>query len=743
MKILIHAINGVGLGHIIRTLEVSKALIKLRKDVEIIFVTNSQFPQIISDNGFKYYQLKLNTKDVLESKVYYHDYASYNSLRLIKIIKSEYPDLILFDCELHESVIDFCVKKHIKTSFILRNKNHKHFDAIIKQGVMKKIDMILIPHNKLDVPKSTIAHLKDYDTVSFVGPIIKTRRITLDRNKKSYEKKNERNRKNPLNILITFSAGAGIEDNSELFSKVSNFLAQLKNNGRNIKDRQVKLDIITGPYFKQNYCNLNGFDYKSFEPDMLGKMKEADLIISSAGYNIINEIIYAQTPAILIPVRREEDNQFARAKDMEKKGCAKVVKNSIFQEIEDILLKNKLREMENKFPDILPGNDSAAKKISELLGNKDKLAVLCTNFLPFSDRFISDELDSLQAYEPNIFCINKEYDKEPRFKIFHKEKFISLCTPDFPFIRNKHMNLHKALINWCTEIIRSNNIKLLHAQYLSDALFFLNVKRITNLPLIVSVRGYDLYTLRNIDYSFLFSSTDLFLVRSEKMKKDLISKGCDQTKIIIHHSGIRFDNRFTDKNLSQCKDGNKINILMVGRFVEKKGTLLGIKIFNKVCQKYNNIQLNIIGDGILKEKILLEAEGSPFSEKIKIHGELPNNNVIKIMKQSHILLQPSITAKNGDMEGIPNSVMEAMALGVIVVASNHSGIPEIVKENKTGLIFKEGNLEGAVSKLSFAIENINKLQSMKRDAWNFVEQKFNIIKQTSLLERIYDSILDK
>ena len=97
MKILIHAINGVGLGHIIRTLEIAKALIKLRKDAEVIFVTNSQFPQIISDNGFKYYQLKLNTKQVLENKVSYREYAAYNAVSFINVIKREYPDLVLFE----------------------------------------------------------------------------------------------------------------------------------------------------------------------------------------------------------------------------------------------------------------------------------------------------------------------------------------------------------------------------------------------------------------------------------------------------------------------------------------------------------------------------------------------------------------------------------------------------------------------------------------------------------------------
>ena len=77
------------------------------------------------------------------------------------------------------------------------------------------------------------------------------------------------------------------------------------------------------------------------------------------------------------------------------------------------------------------------------------------------------------------------------------------------------------------------------------------------------------------------------------------------------------------------------------------------------------------------------------------------------------------------------------------MASDHSGIPELVKDKKTGLIFKEGNALEASQRLSFAIENRDGFESIKQNARLLVEKEFNVLRQTSLLEQIYDKLLDR
>ena len=729
MKILIHAINGVGLGHLVRTVQVAKAIRDIRGDLEIVFVTNSEFPGFITKSSFNFHKLKISTKDVLDQKISYEDYLKYNNLHLKKIIEKENPNMILFDSELNESLMDFCIKKKIKISFILREKTKDKFYHLIRSGMLKMIDLVLIPHHKWDLDKECVGELQGYNNVFFVGPIIKTTSNSNIFTQKSSDF---------FKILVTFSGGANIIENREMFNKVSDFLGYLKSNDLRIKGRLVKLNLIVGPFFDKNSCNLHGLEYSSFEYDLMNKMRESDIIISSAGYNIINEIIYTKTPSLLIPLPRKEDDQFARAEKLERMGCAKIVRGSIQEALETTIENNLVEKMKDNFPKLSLGNGMAAKLILTHLEDNIRVAIFRSNWLPLTERCIFDELDILESYEPVIFCLHKDSNFQVKFKLFHKKIFEPLWSKDFPFIKNRDIKLYNKFIRWCSEIITLSNIKVLHAQFLTDGLFFLKIKKLTKLPLIVSVRGFDIYSLRKINLTPLFSQADLFLVRSHTMKKDLIGLGCDCDKIVVHHSGIILPIELR----REVAPLNNIKILMVGRLTEKKGTSFGIETFNGLCRYNNNLALCIIGDGPLRNQVTKKVSESPFSHKIKLLGEVTNQEVLEVMGGSQILLQPSKTARDGDKEGIPNSIMEAMSLGLIVVASDNGSIPEIVENKKTGFIFKENNFEEAINQLRFVIENISELNELKINAFVKVKNEFNIRLQDTKLERIYKKLIE-
>ena len=206
MKLLIHAINGVGLGHVIRTNRIAGTFKELRPDVNIVFVTNTKYSEILKSN-YKTYTLKQDTRAVIERQYSYEDYLQYNTMAISKIISHENPDVVLFDCELNRELLSFCKESSIKTVYILRIPTSERFLAIKKDLVL--FDSIIVPHEETDFPIDQKEYLLELHAV-FVGPIVDLNECSKNNVRK--------------NILITFGSGAEISENAPLFSGVDSFL---------------------------------------------------------------------------------------------------------------------------------------------------------------------------------------------------------------------------------------------------------------------------------------------------------------------------------------------------------------------------------------------------------------------------------------------------------------------------------------------------------------------------------------
>jgi len=212
MKLLIHAINGVGLGHVIRTGRVAEAYQKLHPEDEIIFVTNTKYSVYLEKN-YKTYTLSKDTREVIEGRYTYDEYLRYNAMAISKVISHEQTDIILFDCEINEELLLLCQKNSIRTAYILRIATTEGFLEIKKY--LSLFDAIIVPHEEDEFPSDQKEFLRNL-SATFVGPIIDVH---------DYSEENTRK-----NILITFGSGAGIAENEPLFSAVDSFLGYLRGN---------------------------------------------------------------------------------------------------------------------------------------------------------------------------------------------------------------------------------------------------------------------------------------------------------------------------------------------------------------------------------------------------------------------------------------------------------------------------------------------------------------------------------
>lgn len=242
-------------------------------------------------------------------------------------------------------------------------------------------------------------------------------------------------------------------------------------------------------------------------------------------------------------------------------------------------------------------------------------------------------------------------------------------------------------------------------------------------------------------YDRLFEKGDLFLPISSYWENKLIKLGCDDDKIIVHRMGIDCQKfMFTPR---QPEPDSSIRLVSIARLVEKKGIEYGIRAVAKFSQFYPKIQYDIIGNGELRESLEKLIEKLKVEKIIKLMGWKKRQDVIEILNKSDALLAPSITSNKGDKEGIPVVLMEAMAMGLPVISTYHSGIPELVEDGISGFLVPERDVDGIVEKLSYLIENPKMWSAMGRAGRQRVEDKYDMNKLNDELIQIYKQVCEQ
>jgi colanic acid/amylovoran biosynthesis glycosyltransferase len=148
--------------------------------------------------------------------------------------------------------------------------------------------------------------------------------------------------------------------------------------------------------------------------------------------------------------------------------------------------------------------------------------------------------------------------------------------------------------------------------------------------------------------------------------------------------------------------------------------------------------LVVIGDG--PERGRLEKQAAALGERVRFLGALDAGAVAEWMQRAALLAAPSLTARDGDAEGLPTVIVEAAASALPAVATRHSGIPEAVTEGETGFLVPEGDAEALADRIALLLGSIDLRERMGRAARAMAEAKFDVHRQTAQLEDMYDRL---
>lgn len=237
-------------------------------------------------------------------------------------------------------------------------------------------------------------------------------------------------------------------------------------------------------------------------------------------------------------------------------------------------------------------------------------------------------------------------------------------------------------------------------------------------------------------YAPLFADGDLFLPISDRWNATLATLGCPMERLRIHRMGVDLRN-FSDSS-TKPSDARRLQILTVARLVEKKGIADAIRAVAQLSLPYEFV---IVGDGPLRSVLESLARTLPLSGSIRFAGALPRRQIAALFETTDIFLAPSVTSSDGDIEGIPVAIMEAMASGIPVVSTRHSAIPELVRDTVSGFLVEEGDVQSLATRLAQLAHNPDLRTAMGVAGREIVSRDFDVRVLTAQLVAHYESVL--
>ncbi|MDP3789080.1 MAG: glycosyltransferase, partial [Candidatus Omnitrophota bacterium] len=216
------------------------------------------------------------------------------------------------------------------------------------------------------------------------------------------------------------------------------------------------------------------------------------------------------------------------------------------------------------------------------------------------------------------------------------------------------------------------------------------------------------------------------------------------TKIYFNYHGLESEWFSEEFRNTQYAIRNTVKILAIGRLVEQKGFEDLITACGILRDKGIDFECNIVGEGPLKERLASSVERLALQGKVNLLGMKTQEEIKQLYREADIFAAPSVVAKDGDRDGIPNVVLEAMAMGLPVVSTDVSGLPEVVINEKTGLVVPARSHESLAMAMEIFIKDGSLRNRLGRQGKEHVQTLFDLDKNINgLIDIFKENVLEK
>lgn len=377
------------------------------------------------------------------------------------------------------------------------------------------------------------------------------------------------------------------------------------------------------------------------------------------------------------------------------------------------------------------------------------IASYVSDFLKPDMLHVFRQITGLREVTPWVLTHKRE--NEERFP-FPSKRLIVLPKPRLRWWRrlvSKHIKREPwTLFRWelrhaLLELTRAE-AKLLHIYFGHTAVHLRPLIKAFPHPVVVSFHGADagvdmdkpayLAAMREV-----FASATVVQARSESLLEDLVKLGCPREKMRLQRTGIPLE-EWTFMQRETPADG-KWTLLQSCRLIAKKGVDDTLRAFANIVKIWPKAQLIIAGDGPLRGDLEKLAGEIGISAQVRFIGFLDQQQLREEVYRSHLFVHPSRTSADGNREGIPNSMLEAMASGLPVIATRHGGIPEAVTDGGSGLLVPENDVDGLTAAMTRVISDATLAAGLAIGGRRAVEDRFDRVKNIKRLEACYQELI--
>lgn len=371
------------------------------------------------------------------------------------------------------------------------------------------------------------------------------------------------------------------------------------------------------------------------------------------------------------------------------------------------------------------------------------VASYCTTFLKSEMLHIYRQVTALSGVQ--TFVMTKKLQNRERFpfddiELIPKPRANPLRHGWLKFIERRPPIVYRGEYQALSNLLERRGADLMHIYFGHTGVHLLPFIECWRRPCVVSFHGADvMLKAANPDYAMklrkVFQAAPLILARSRSLERRLITLGCPPERIRINRTGVPLQ-QFPMIRREAPRDG-AWNFLQACRLIPKKGLTTCLRAF-ALFQKANpRAELFIAGKGPLQPALEALANELGVSDCVHFTGFLSQADLLALYHRCHVFLHPSEMLADENQEGIPNSILEAMATGMPVLATRHGGIPEAVEDGRCGALVEERDDEALAAEMKKMTRSRRSFAEMGVLASEFVAANFEQRAQTALLEAHY------
>lgn len=284
------------------------------------------------------------------------------------------------------------------------------------------------------------------------------------------------------------------------------------------------------------------------------------------------------------------------------------------------------------------------------------------------------------------------------------------------------------------QFLRAHNVTAIVAEFGHIGANLAPIGAALGIPVIVYFRGFDaskrLRAPRVVRrYKAAMPQLAALVSVSQSLIDNLAAAGVTHPLCEVIPTGV-------DTDLFHPGEKDPHLLLAVGRIIAKKAPLVSIDAFAALAGDFPRHRLEVIGDGDLRGAAEARVRDLGLGDRVVFHGLKDHAFVRDAISRAQVFLQHSVTDADGNTEGLPTSIQEAMACGTVVVSTRHAGIPEAITDGVNGRLVAEHDAAGFAQALREVVADPAAAARMAAEARSVAEARFDYRKLHARLEAL-------